>query len=255
MAPVFNLQVLKIAIVFCMTPGPASQWLRTPRGRSLLEGEATLVAEALDDCFGWEMLQLGAWGEGRALLAGARTRSQALVDTAAAAGVDVVSRLGSLPIASDSMDCVLLPHTLEFESDPYGLLREVDRVLAGDGKLLVLGFAPWSPWGLRAAATRAGFPPGLRRLLSERRLRDWLRLLGYEVGETRRYLYELPWGDPPAAGCRMRRGWVYPLPAGAFLLRARKRQHALTPLRPRLRERRPAVLGIAEPSSANRSEP
>jgi SAM-dependent methyltransferase len=211
MAPVFNLQVPKIAIVFCMIPGPASQWLRTPRGRSLLEGEATLVAEALDDCFGWEMLQLGAWGEGRALL--------------------------------------------EFESDPYGLLREVDRVLAGDGKLLVLGFAPWSPWGLRAAATRAGFPPGLRRLLSERRLRDWLRLLGYEVGETRRYLYELPWGDPPAAGCRMRRGWVYPLPAGAFLLRARKRQHALTPLRPRLRERRPAVLGIAEPSSANRSEP
>ena len=150
------------------------------------------------------------WGEGRALLAGARTRSQALVGTAAGPGVDTVSRLGSLPVLSDAIDCVLLPHTLEFEPDPYGLLREVDRVLAGDGKLLVLGFAPLSPWGLRAAAQRTGYPPGLRRLLSERRLRDWLRLLGYDLGETRHYLYELPWGVPPAAGCRMRRGLICP---------------------------------------------
>lgn len=237
-------------------PHPLGRWLASPRGRALLAGEAALLTEALEDCFGWEMLQVGAWGEGRALLAGARTRSQALVGTAPAPGVDVVSRAGSLPVLSDSIDCVLLPHTLEFESDPYGLLREVDRVLAGDGKLLVLGFAPWSPWGLRASAQRAGYPPGLRRQLSERRLRDWLRLLGYDLGDTRRYLYELPWGAPTAAGCRMRRGWVYPWPAGAYLLKARKRLHALTPLRPRLRERRTAVLGgIAEPSSANRTEP
>ena len=240
--------------------GPVSQslpqWLATPRGRALLTGEAALVAESLEDCFGWEMLQVGAWGEGRALLSGARTRSQALVGAAPSPGVDMVSRLGSLPVLSDAIDCVLLPHTLEFETDPYGLLREVDRVLAGDGKLLILGFAPWSPWGMRAAAQRAGYPPGLRRLLSERRLRDWLRLLGYDLGETRHYLYELPWGAPPAAGCRMRRGWVYPWPAGAYLLKARKRLHALTPLRPRLKERRPSVLGgIAEPSSANRSKP
>ena len=240
--------------------GPVSQsltqWLATPRGRALLTAEAALLAESLEDCFGWEMLQVGAWGDGRALLSGARTRSQALVGAAPGPGVDMVSRLGSLPVLSDAIDCVLLPHTLEFETDPYGLLREVDRVLAGDGKLLVLGFAPWSPWGMRAAAQRSGYPPGLRRLLSERRLRDWLRLLGYDLGETRHYLYELPWGTPPAGGCRMRRGWVYPWPAGAYLLKARKRSHALTPLRPRLRERRPAVLGgIVEPSSANRSKP
>jgi hypothetical protein len=54
----------------------------------------------------------------------------------------------------------------------------------------------------------------------------------------------------------MRRGFVYPWPAGAFLLRARKRLHTLTPLRSRLRERRTSVLGgIAKPSPVNRSEP
>lgn len=231
-------------------------WFDSPRGTALLGLESTLVAESVEDCFGWEMLQLGAWGEGRALLRGARTRSQSLAAVAPTSGADFVSRLTQLPVASDSVDTVILPHTLEFESDPYGVLREADRVLAGDGKLLILSFAPWSLWGLRGAMTRSGFPPGLRRLISERRLRDWLRLLGYEISESRRYLHELPWGEPDALGVRLRRSWWYPLPGGAFLLKARKRLHSLTPLRPRLRERRANVLGgLTEPSSVNRRPP
>ena len=233
-----------------------AEWFSGPRGAALLALEFALVGETLEDCFGWEMLQVGAWGEGRGLLRGARTRSQALAASSLVSGCDLVSRLSQLPIASDSVDTVLLPHTLEFESDPYSVLREADRVLAGDGKLVILAFAPWSPWGLRAATTRAGYPPGLRRLISERRLRDWLRLLGYDIGEARRYLHELPWGEPAAVTLRTRRSWWYPLPGGAVVLKARKRLHSLTPLRPRLRERATRVLGgLTEPSSANRRPP
>ncbi|MEY2720769.1 MAG: hypothetical protein RL597_214 [Pseudomonadota bacterium] len=233
-----------------------AEWFSGPRGAALLALESALVGETLEDCFGWEMLQVGAWGEGRGLLRGARTRSQALDASSLVSGCDLVSRLSQLPIASDSVDTVLLPHTLEFESDPYSVLREADRVLAGDGKLVILAFAPWSPWGLRAATTRAGYPPGLRRLISERRLRDWLRLLGYDIGEARRYLHELPWGEPAAVTLRTRRSWWYPLPGGAVVLKARKRLHSLTPLRPRLRERATRVLGgLTEPSSANRRPP
>ena len=233
-----------------------AEWFSGPRGAALLALESALVGETLEDCFGWEMLQVGAWGEGRGLLRGARTRSQALAASSLVSGCDLVSRLSQLPIASDSVDTVLLPHTLEFESDPYSVLREADRVLAGDGKLVILAFAPWSPWGLRAATTRAGYPPGLRRLISERRLRDWLRLLGYDIGEARRYLHELPWGEPAAVTLRTRRSWWYPLPGGAVVLKARKRLHSLAPLRPRLRERATRVLGgLTEPSSANRRPP
>jgi len=72
------------------------------------------------------------------------------------------------------------------------------------------------------------------------------------VLETRHYLYGLPWGEPRAGVRSLRRG-LYPLPAGAYLLKARKRLHALTPLRPRLRERRTVLAGLTEPSSANSS--
>ena len=235
-----------------------STWLASSRGRALLRAESALLTDALDECFGWEMLQLGSWGGGRELIAGGRTRRQTTICSpdpgkALNSGAEIAARLNQLPSASDSVVAVLLPHTLEFESDPHSLLREVDRVLTGEGKLLVLGFAPVSPWGLRAAATRSGFPPGLRRLLSPRRIRDWCRLLGYEIAETRRYLYETPWGESSDGPSMLRRGLFYPLPAGAYLIKARKRVHAVPPLRLRLRERRQVLGGLAEPSSARRS--
>jgi SAM-dependent methyltransferase len=250
----FTLMIRKDHSITSENIVTAEQWERSSQGRAVLEAESALVREALEDCFGWETLQVGPWGAGRALLEGARTRSRTWVVPTATALADVVGRLTQLPFASDALDAVILPHTLEYDSDPHGVLREVDRVLAPEGKLIILGFAPLSPWGLRSMASRAGFPPGLRRLVSARRLSDWLRLLGHDVIDQRRYLYELPWGEPVTASARMRRGWFYPLPAGGFLLKAKKRVHALTPLRPRLLAQRPRVLGgLTEPSSVNRA--
>jgi SAM-dependent methyltransferase len=148
-----------------------TDWLDSAQGAALRHTESALLGEALEDCFGWELLQVGAWGTGRELIAKGRTRSQAVLASAPGAGVDVLTRLTQLPIASDSVDCVVLPHTLEFEADPYAVLREVDRVLAGEGKLLVLGFAPFSPWGARALAAGAG-RAAARRLAAPARLRD-----------------------------------------------------------------------------------
>lgn len=253
MGAIFNRLAVKIAMLILMDT--RDNWLSSAQGRAVLAAESALMHEALDDCFGWETVQIGAWGCGRELLDGARTRSRSWVVPKATALADVVSRLTQLPLGSDAVDAVILPHTLEYDADPYGVLREVDRVLAPEGKLIILGFAPWSPWGLRTMGSRDGFPPGLRRLVSARRLSDWLRLLGHDVIDHRHYLYELPWGEPVTAAARIRRGWFYPLPAGGFLLKAKKRIHALTPLRPRLLAHRPRVLGgLTEPSSVNRSK-
>jgi SAM-dependent methyltransferase len=221
-------------------------WWQRPLGSALLRAESELLGEALEDVFGWELLQAGAWGTERELLRRSRTRRQTVVaPLELRQGADVIGRPAQLPINSDSMDAVLLPHTLEFAADPYAIVREVDRVLTGEGQLLVLGFRPWSTWGLRARYSRRGFPPGIRRVLSERRVRDWLVLLGYEVVAARHYLFRSPWsgGLSPndGTGHYLRRGFNL-LPAGGYLLKARKRVYTLTPIRPRFREK-PAVLG------------
>jgi SAM-dependent methyltransferase len=233
-------------------------WWDTPIARALLAAESELLSEALEDVFGWELLQVGAWGSGRELLAGSRSRRQSLIAGAAFAGAaDILARPSQLPVMSDSIDAVLLPHTLEFAPDPYAVLREVDRVLVGEGQLLVLGFRPWSLWGMRARWSRSGFPPGMRRVLSERLLREWLVLLGFEVVAAQRYLYLSPWSRGLArgegTGRMLRRGLTYPLPAGAFLLKARKRVYTLTPVRARFREKPAVIGGLVKPTTRSQA--
>jgi SAM-dependent methyltransferase len=236
---------------------PLFCWQEEALGRALIGAEARLLSAAFDDVFGFEALQLGIWGRGHELLASSRIRGQRVIADKGmpAPGADVLASLTHLPISRDAIDAVLLPHSLEFSDDPHAMLREADRVLVGEGHLLVLGFRPSGPWGLRAAAMRAGFPPGLRRPLSEGRVRDWLVLLGYDIIALRRYLYRLPTrprGTPQAiVNGILHRGWLYPLPASGYLIKARKRVYTLTPIKPKLLRDRLAVLGgrLAEPSS------
>lgn len=212
----------------------------------------------MEDVFGWELLQVGAWGSARELLALGRTRRKSLIaGPGFPPGADIIARPSHLPVIGDSIDAALLPHTLEFAPDPYAILREVDRVLVGEGQLLILGFRPWSPWGVRARWSRSGFPPGMRRVLSQKLVREWLVLLGYEIVAASRYLYLGPWSRGLSAregtGRILRPGFTYPLPAGAYLLKARKRVYTLTPVRPRARER-PAVLGgLVKPTTRSRA--
>ena len=233
-------------------------WWASALGRALVAAESELLGEALEDVFGWELLQVGAWGSAREVLAGSRTRRQSLIATPGLPErADIIARPSQLPVMSDCVDAALLPHTLEFVPDPYAILREVDRVLAGEGQLLILGFRPWSLWGMRSRWSRSGFPPGMRRVLSESLLREWLVLLGFEVTAAQRYLYLSPWSrglsTGEGAGRMLRRGLTYPLPAGGYLLKARKRLYTLTPVRPRMREKPAVIGGLVKPTTRSQA--
>jgi hypothetical protein len=137
------------------------------------------------------------------------------------------------------------------------VVREADRVLAGEGQLIVLGFRPFSLWGFRSRAISRGYPPGLRRMLGAGRIADWLELLGYDVALTRYYLFAPPWGGKAIREGEpsrlLRRGWIKPWPAGAYLIKARKRVYTLTPMRPKLRERTQPIGGLVKPTTRGQS--
>jgi SAM-dependent methyltransferase len=226
-------------------------WFESPLGSRVLRDEAALTRLALDDVFGFELLQVGAWGGGRQLLAGARTQHTTLVAPDRDPGVSLCAPLATLPFASDTIDAVVLPHTLELASDPYAVLREAERVLCAEGSLLICGFNPWSGWGIRRQFARSlhrpNFPPGTQRLLSERRLRDWVALLGFDVACVYGYLGLLPLASGPSA-----RTEVTPTAAwraGAYLLKARKRVQTMTLVRPKRRARKRVLVAVPEPAT------
>jgi hypothetical protein len=87
--------------------------------------------------------------------------------------------------------------------------------------------------------------------LGERRVRDWLKLLGFEVVDAKRYLFTLPFGRAAPGMQRLVEllgTHAWPLFAGAYMLKARKRVYAVTPIRMRWRART-VVGGLAEPAA------
>lgn len=237
-----------------------SSWFRTPLARRLMACERVLVRRRLPDMVGFYAFQLGAWGDrdragSGTLIRHARTQIRAFATTqpfpASAGRTDLRCGADVLPFANDSVDGVLLPHTLERHEDPRLLLREVHRVLVPEGMLITLGFNPRSLWGLRRLLSRRRFPVGTRQLIPEPRLHDWMEVLGFAVEPAQRYAFR-----PPLDHARLldRSRWLerraprwLPFLAGGYMLVARKREAAMTALRPSFELTR-ATMGAAEPA-------
>jgi SAM-dependent methyltransferase len=222
-------------------------WFEGRTGAYLLRQERAVLNEVLPTAFGFYLVQAGAWGPAHGLLQSSPIRSRMVLDPQAD-DADLCADPGYLPFASDSVDTVVLPHTLERTPDPHQALREAERVLLGEGHLIVLGFHPWGPWGLRRQF--AASPPWGGRYIRAGRLREWLAVLGFETLAIRNYLFRPPFThDVLLVKSGLLDRWRWRLTAGAYMLAARKRVLCVTPLRhQRLRPQR-AFAGVIKPST------
>ena len=210
----------------------------------LLAWEQLQADELLPDVFGYHAVQLG-WPRLQALRSNRmphRWLAQAEFESglpdfphppewAPPAHPHLCLDSRAWPWPADSLDLVVLPHTLERSADPHACLREVARVLIPEGQVLITGLNPWSAWGWRQSrGQRVASWVGEHRpssLIGYRRLRDWLRLLGFEVQISRfggwtpaarseAWLQRLHWME--GLGER----W-WPILGGVYLLMATKR--------------------------------
>ena len=216
----------------------------------MAEQEQVCLERMLGDTFGYYLLQVGgSTGFAEAIQASC-IRQRILVPDQAVPhtlGPQVVSSSGVLPIAADSVDAVLLPHTLEFAEDARQVLRETERVLIPEGRLVVLGFNALSLWGAWSLLRRwRGRMPWCGSFLTPFRVGDWLSLLGFDIEMQEMMMFRPPW--PRALLLQLsfldsigRRFW--PLLGGVYAIRAVKRVSTLTPLRPSWNSRRPVLAG------------
>jgi SAM-dependent methyltransferase len=181
----------------------ATDWLGLlgqPVAQRLLAWEQAQADALLADVFGYHALQLGC-PQLHALranrmphrwLAQTEFESWLLSAEVTAQGdckpADLSLDSRAWPWGADSLDLVVLPHALERSADPHACLREVERVLIPEGHLLITGLNPMSLWGWRHAQVQrktTSEPQFSTSLIGYRRLRDWLRLLGFEVQVSR----------------------------------------------------------------------
>lgn len=165
-------------------------WFTSPLGAYLIERERAWLDHVTPDIFGFHAIQLGL--PQFDLMRESRIVHRVTVSAEVALQRNHVrAQFHELPFETQSIDLCLMPHVLEFSENPHEVLREIDRVLRPEGRILVLGFNPWSLFGTRKLWTSRGYP-WQGQFVSLVRIKDWLQLLGLEPASGRLACYIPP---------------------------------------------------------------
>ncbi len=229
-------------------------WFDQPLGRSLLASEADRLRNLLPGLYATSVLQLGRIG-GIDLFESCSAPRRILLDLPSASrDSSVLAMPEALPFEHASVDLMLLPHTLDFCLDPHQVLREVERVLMPESHVVILGFNPMSLWGLKRKLTKTDRRdvPWSGHFISLRRMKDWLKLLQFEITHGSMMYYRPPMRkqtnlDRFRVLDKMGDRW-WPMMGGVYLIAAKKRVEGMTPIRPKWH------LSIV-PSNSNATEP
>ncbi len=233
-----------------------SGWFATEQGRYVLEWEREQFDRAVEDVFGFKAAQAGL-----AHIDFLRSnRISHRFTLAPEDGAALHADPQHLPLANASVDLLALPHVLEFSADPHRVLREAERVLVPEGQVVISGFNPLSLWGarhslMREARRRDAACPWNAHFIGLLRLKDWLKLLGFELNGGMFGCYAPPFAQAKwlarfafmeKAGAR----W-WPIAGGVYVVRAVKRVHSMRVVMPAWRRERAKSSVLAPVANSN----
>lgn len=238
-----------------------SRWFGTDLGRAVLAAEQGLIGGGLAGCFGYHLLQLGV-DNNLTLFADARVqrcfRAGPTAPTTGAGNCAFVQcDYAELPFETDSLDVVIVHHVLEFAANPHAVLRELYRVTVPHGRILLVGFNPWSLFGAHMLVGHWRRNSVWRNhALAAWRTHDWLQVLGFETERTDFAFFRPPFNRTAGTGAATG-GWTRRLPfGGVYMITAVKQTSTFIPIKPRWA--RPAVLSalpVAKPSATIEAPP
>ena len=204
---------------------------QTPRGKLLHAMESQYLKRSITSGCKQKQLQIGGLGWEANFVDCSLYQNYLILDGKGMgndSALKVNAKAFSLPIQTESMDLVILPHILEFDAQRFQTMREVNRVLKPGGELIILNFNPFSLsvrfqflWDRKFADSwRAHF-------ITRSRMLDWLKLMNFEVLATVEFgldTFKITYGvyDFSTAS----------LLSMAFGIKAVKRQFSLIPLTP-----------------------
>ncbi len=161
------------------------KWYETPRGRILQQSEMAFLKHSLTVGCKQTVVQVGILGWEKQFIDCSLYQRFVVIDNSVRhcqAALRIQAESDQLPVFSNSVDMVILPHLLEFSDNQHQILREVERILKPEGKLIILNFNPWSLWVRHQYFWGKEKNLPLRgNFISRTKIVDWLKLLNFEV--------------------------------------------------------------------------
>lgn len=218
------------------------QFYASDLGKAARAMVARKLTEVWGDAAGLDVLGLGyatpflgtLRSTARRVVAGMPAQQGVEVWPAGAPNLSALTPEDSLPFANALFDRILLVHVLEESDDPVGYLREVWRVLAPSGRMIVTVASRNGLW-----ANTEKTPFGHGRPYSRSQLAEILREADLEPSGWTRALYAPPvgWMARWADGFEQAGSRLWPGFAGLLLMEAVKQTFAVKPKASRVRVR------------------
>lgn len=217
----------------------------TPLGRAAREMVGRKLVEAWSNPRGLDFLGLGY---ATPFFEGLTSARRVVAAMPAAQGVEAWPQEGrnlacladetALPFANALFDRILVVHGLEESDDPLAFMREVWRVLAPSGRVIIVVA---SRLGLWSDAEKTPFGHG--RPYSRRQLEELVRQAELEPAAWSRALYAPPldWTAGMAETFEQLGSRLWPQFSGLILLEAVKQTFAVKPKAPPLRAKAPVL--------------
>ncbi len=216
------------------------QFYASDLGRAARAMVGRKVIETWGDAHGLDVLALGyatpflgpALTAARRVVAAMPAQQGVEVWPAGARNLAALVPEDSLPFANALFDRILVVHGVEESPDPIGLLREVWRVLAPSGRVVVVVAARNGLW-----ANSEKTPFGHGRPYSRGQLAELLREAELEPSGWTRALYvpPVPWLASWAEGFEQAGSRLWPGFSGLLLMEAVKQSFAVKPRAARAR--------------------
>jgi len=172
------------------------QWLEQFPGRGVLAAESQFLHHLLSQFYGNQTLLIGTPHQYTLLKSSIMPNQLLLGPLLTHNSVkhhrSIESELHDLPIASGSLDLVLVPHILEYLDNPQQLLSEACRIVKPEGHIIVCGFNPYSLWGIKKWFSRDTDIPWTGSFIQPSTIKKWLQLADFKLVTQSMVLFRPP---------------------------------------------------------------
>ncbi|MCB1827305.1 MAG: methyltransferase domain-containing protein [Coxiellaceae bacterium] len=191
------------------------QWVCLSHGQYVLDVERQVLDGVLPQFFGYHIVQLGGPTQSQYMDASLiRHKVRFSLDgDHSFPGDNVQVERYDLPLKPESVDVMLLPHVLEYSAEPERILHQCYQHMVADGTIIILGFNPFSLWGMAKLLKRQDRVYRRAQFIAPYKVRRSLHHAGFDVVSFNSMCFRLP-----VASKRVFESTQFLEPLGRFIL-------------------------------------
>lgn len=219
-----------------MTMTNINAWYKNNLGHALLEAELAGLACVLPETFGYYIAAAGDPTDKKTLLATSSIHNHIIINPENISQLTnntlpIKCNLEELPFLSESLDAMVLFHILDFSPKPNIIIKECYNALINGGSLIIMGFNPYSLFGITKLLKHSKKDIWQGNWISPRSLQNLLLKIGFDVKDYQTFYFR-----PPSKNTKKLLfmegigGLFWPYCGASYMLVAKKTATILTPV-------------------------